>query len=398
MHERQQTRMVHRLLLAAMSICSGTSSLFPQAIPPTSQHPRLTVALTTYGFSPEKGVSNRIFFRDLSVGKLMAFDPGLKLVFISEDVLVAYSVLQKGADWRTASRELQAYFIRTSDGTLWAKKTWPSTIRKDESDADTEGRIIPLRDGRFLVDANGTLMLYGRDLSLIREKKLAPFGPTEMWSVQSVSEGREIFLRHETSLCPDRDRCAVQYEWRDAESFEPLNSAVGDVFQGRRVRAAGDGVYIAWSSNTNSVFEPNTVPRKLCDDWRCSQMSVNTFLAQGRVVLWSSTEGVGVADLRRGLLWFQAPSVGEVRNFSFGQVETSLTENRFAMWASTSKKSVFDSVIVRSSVLFIFDTNNPNHVFAIPEPPGSGLFALSPSGSELATVDGKSQLHFYNVP
>lgn len=398
MHKCQQTRVVFQFLLVAMSICCGTFSLFPQAVPPSAQKPRLTVSLTRYGFSPEKGVSNRIFFRDVSVAKLMAFDPGIKLVFISEDVMVAYSTLLNGSDWRTASRQLQAYFIRTSDGSLLAKKAWPSTIRKDESNADTESRIIALRDGRFLVEANGTLMFYGSDLTLIREKRLEPFGPMEMWGVQNVSDGREIFLRHETSKCPDRDRCPVQYEWRDAASFQLVDSAVGDVFQGRGVRGAGGGVYIGWSLNSNTVFEPNKTPHKLCEDWRCSQMSVDAFLPRDLVVMSSSTEGVGVVDPRRGFLWFQAPSIEEERNFCFGQVETSLTGNRLAIWVSTSKKSVFDSVIVRSSVLFIFDVNNPKHVFAIPEHPGGGLFALSPSGSELATAEGESQLHLYNVP
>ena len=398
MSKCQQTKLVLRFLLLAMSIYSGTFSLFPQAVPSTAQKPRWTVSLTKYGFSPVKGVSNRVFFRDFSVAKLMAFDPGLKLVFISEGVLVAYSTLQKGSDWRTASRQLEAYFIRTSDGTLLAKKTWPSAIRKDESNADTESRIIALRHGRFLVDANGTLMLYDSGLSLIREEKLKPFGPTEIWGIQSVSEGREIFLRHETSLCPDRDRCAVKYEGRDAESFLRIDSAVGDVFQGRAVRGSGDGVFVGWSSNTNAVFEPNKTPRKLCDEWPCSQVIVDASLPHNLAVISSFFDGVGVVDLQRGLLWFDGPSMGKAHNLLFGAVETAIEGNRFAMWVSATKKGVFDSVMVRSSVLFVFDGDNPKHVFAMPEHLGGGLFAISPSGRELATGEGESQLHLYNIP
>jgi hypothetical protein len=398
MHKCQQTRLGLRVLFITICICCRIVSLSAQAVLPTLQRPRLTVSLKKYGYVPQKSASNRIFFRDISVGKLMALDPGLKLLFISEDVLVAYSTIEIGSDWRTASRQLEAYFIRTSDGTLLAKKTWRSTIRKDESDADTESRIIALRDGRFLIDANGTLMLYGIDLSLIREKILEPFGSREMWGVQSVSDGREIFLRRETADCPDRDRCPVQYEWRDAESFLLLDSAVGDVFQGRGVRGAGDGIYIGWSSNTNSIFEPNKTPHKLCDDWRCSQAFVDAFLPRNLAVISSYFDGVGVVDLQRGLLWFDAPTIDKAHSLSFGEIETTATGNRFGVWVSAIKNSVFDSVMVRSSVLFVFDTNNPKHVFAIPEPTGGGLFSLSPSGSQLATGEAESQLHLYNVP
>ena len=352
--------------VSAIFLSFGICALRSQTIPP-AQQPRLTVPLTGYGWVPQKSVSNRKFLGDVSVAKLMALDLGTKILFVSEDVLVAYSTVQKGSDWRTASRQLQAYFIRTSDGTLLDKKTWPSSLRKDESNADTESRIMALRDGHFLVEANGTLMLYGSDLSLIREEKLEPFGPTEMWSVQSVSEGREIFLRHETSDCPDRDRCPVKYEWQDAESFRLLDSAVGDVFQGRGVRGAGDGVYIGWSSNGNSIFEPNRIPHKLCDDWRCSQMAVDAFLPLDLFVISSYFGGVGVVDRQRGLLWFDAPHVEKAHNLSFGKVETTVVGNKFGIWVSAIKKSVFDSVMVRSSVLFIFAVNNPRHVLAIPE-------------------------------
>ena len=396
MHKFQQTRLP--VLLVTICICCRIVSLSAQEALPTLQRPRLTVSLKKYGYVPRKSVSNRIFFRDISVGKLMALDPGLKLLFISEDVLVAYSTIEKGSDWRTASRQLEAYFIRTSDGMLLAKKTWQSAIRKDESDADTESRVIALRDGRFLIDANGTLMLYGSDLTLIREKTLEPFGSSDMWGVQSVSDGREIFIRHETTACPDPDRCPVQYEWRDAESFQLLDSTVGDVFQGRGVQGAGDGVYIGWSSNANTIFGPNRTPQKICDDPRCSGTVVDAFLPRDLLVISSYFDGVGVVDRQRGLLWFNAPSVQRVHSLSFGEIETTARGNRFGIWVSAIRKSVFDSVMVKSSVLFVFDTDSPKHVLAIPEPPGGGLFSLSPSGSQLATGESKSQLHLYNVP
>ena len=213
-----------------------------------------------------------------------------------------------------------------------------------------------------------------------------------------MSEGREIFLRHETSDCPDRDRCSVKYQWRDAASFQLLHSAVGDVLQGRAVCGAGDGVFIGWNSNAHTIFEPNRTPHKICDDPRCSGAVVNAFLPQNVLVISSYFDGVGVVDRQRGLLWFDAPSADKAHSLSFGEVETTLKGSRFGIWVSAIRKSVFDSVMVRSSVLFIFDTDNPKHVFAIPEPPGGGKFALSPAGKQLATFDDGGLLHLYDVP
>jgi hypothetical protein len=392
-------RVIQSLLLLAVTlvlIAPGTAQHARQTKLPAPQ-PRWTVSLANYGWTSGKGESNRKFFRDISVGKLMALDPAIKLLFISEDVLVAYSTVRTGSDWRTASRRLEADFIRTSDGNLLAVRKWPSTIRKDLSDADTESRIIALGGGRFLVDVNGTLMLYGSDLSLIREKKLEPFGPTEMWGVQRIADGREIFLRHETSICPGRDYCLPEYEWRDAETFRLLSKAVGDDSHGRGVRGAEDGAFIAWSSPGYSIFRPDQPPRKICGYPLCSKVIIDAATSSNYLVVSSCLDGIGVVDQQRGLLWFDAPSKEDLLNLSFGVVGASLSGGRFAVWVSAIKKGMFDSVLVYSSGLFIFDIDSPKHVFELPEHPGGGQFALSPNGKALATLDDNG-LRLYDIP
>ncbi|WP_348260992.1 hypothetical protein P8935_14395 [Telmatobacter sp. DSM 110680] len=392
---RWETRPIFRISFSVMSLFFGFCAPLPQATL-EAQQPRLTVSLTRYGWAPQKSDSDRIFFRDFSVNKLVALDLGTKLVFVSEDVLVVYSTVQKGSDWRTASRQLEAYFIRASDGTLLTKKTWPSTIRKDLSDADSESRIIALENGRFLVDADGRLLLYGSNLSLIRELKLEPFGPTELWGVQSVASGREIFLRHESAVFSDTNLRAVNYEWRDATTFRLITSVIGDVDQGMGVRGAEDGAFIAWSSPSYSIFRPNQPPDKICSNPICNRVTINAVVSSNYLVVSSFLDGIGVVDRQKGLLWFDTPSVEGSHKLAFGSVVAASTGNRFAIWISASKKCTFDSVLIRSSALFLFDINNPRHIFEIPEHPGGGEFALSPRGKQLATFDDQG-LHFYDV-
>jgi len=393
-------RVFQSLLFLAVTpalIAQETARHTPQIKLPTPQ-PRWTVSLAKHGWTPQESESNRVFFRDMSIGKLMALDLGIKLVFVSSDVLVAYSTVKTGKNWRTASRKLQAYFIRVSDGSLLEFQEWTSTIRKDTSRADTESRVIPLTDGRFLVQASGTLLLYGSDLAPIRELKLEPFGPTEMWGVQRIADGREIFLRHESSICPGRNHCLPEYEWRDAETFQLLSKSVGDDSDGRDVRGAEDGAFIAWTSPGYSIFRPNQPLRKICSDPLCNRIGIDDAGSSKYFLVSSEWDGIGVVDRQRGLLWFDSPApTNDPHNLSFGFVGTSLSGSRFAFWVSAFKKGVFDSVLVRRMVLFVFDIDNPKHVFAMAEPSGGAVYALSPDGKQIAAFDDKG-LHLYDVP
>jgi hypothetical protein len=393
-------RVFQSLLFLAVTpalIAQETARHTPQIKLPTPQ-PRWTVSLAKHGWTPQESESNRVFFRDMSIGKLMALDLGIKLVFVSSDVLVAYSTVKTGQNWRTASRRLQAYFIRVSDGSLIKVQQWTSTIRKDPSIADTESRIIPLTDGRFLVQANGTVMLYGSGLSLIRELKLNPFGPTEMWGIQRIADGSEIFLRHETSICPGRDYCIPEYEWRDAEAFQLLGKAVGNDSDGRDVRGAEDGAFIKWTSPGYSIFRPNQPPRKICSDPLCNRIGIDDGGSSKYFLVSSEWDGIGVVDRQRGLLWFAPPSpTNDPHNLSFGFIDTALSGRRFAFWVNAFKKGLFDSVLVRHMALFVFDIDNPKHVFAMAEPSRGAVYALSPDGKQIAAFDDKG-LHLYDVP
>ena len=128
------------LLLALWAIFENVpGKTQAQNASPTSQ-PKWSIELRTYGWNPPKDESNRSFFRDFSLAKLEAGDPNTRVLFINSDTLVAYHTNQDGKDWRTASRQLEAFFISAEDGRLLSRKVWPTDLRGSERELrDSEG-------------------------------------------------------------------------------------------------------------------------------------------------------------------------------------------------------------------------------------------------------------------
>lgn len=350
---------------------------------PRPHQARWTISLKNYGWVPPRFESDRSFFRDFTIAKLMAVDDNTRLLFNSNDALAAYETVQQGDDWRTAKRTLRAFFLQADSGSLGNTREWQTCVRKDEGSGDSESRMIALDSGRFLVDACGTLTVYATDLSVVRQYKLERDSPIDIWAVQSVDEGKQIFLRHELLGV-----LSVGYEWRDTDTFSLLNSQHGDVYQGRGVRGADDGTFIAGGPYRTRVFVPGAPPRDLCTDPRCGDVSAEVVMGTRYLVIRSYWDGIGVVDRDRDLLWFNSPSRGgQQHDMSFGHVVTS-SGRRFAVSvAGCSKKAVFDSVRVRSNMIFVYDVTDSKYLFAQPFEELSD-FALSPDGKRLAVLNG----------
>ncbi|MGH9518205.1 MAG: hypothetical protein ACRD2D_01090, partial [Terriglobales bacterium] len=162
-----------KLLLILLIVCGSSSENSAEGPRPGQAHAAIwTVDLRSYGWRGPITESNREFFRDFTLEKLAAEDIRTKLLFISNDVLVAYHTKVDGRDWRTAKRSLDGFFLKVGDGSLLARRQWPSVLRKDGSDADTEARIVALQNGKILVISDGILMLYSDHLQLIDQHKL----------------------------------------------------------------------------------------------------------------------------------------------------------------------------------------------------------------------------------
>jgi hypothetical protein len=102
---------------------------------------------------------------------------------------------------------------------LLHKRSWPTSLRKDSDDRrDSEARLIPLNDGRFIACTNATLALYNTNFELQKEKKLEPSGPSDFWSMQRAGDSELIFLRHES-----RSERSVMFSWLDASTLEVIS-------------------------------------------------------------------------------------------------------------------------------------------------------------------------------
>jgi hypothetical protein len=130
------------LVLAALTTWLGSAR--GEEHPAGASVPEAVVDLRTLGWVPPPHVSDREFFKDMSLGKLEALDENTRILFLTEDVIVVYHTKQEGRDWRTSPRFLEAFFIQAKDGGLLSIETWPVSPRKAYDDRrDSEARLIP---------------------------------------------------------------------------------------------------------------------------------------------------------------------------------------------------------------------------------------------------------------
>jgi hypothetical protein len=354
----------------------------------------VVVDLAKIGWTPPTSESNRTFFKDFTLSKLFAIDQDTRVVFLDEDVIVVYHTKQDGKDWRTAPRIMEAFFIRVRDGTLLSRQRWPTGLRKSMDDLfDSEARLIPLHNSRFLVFANGVITEYGPNLELLKQKKLEPSASTDLWSAQSVSGGKAIVLRHESTSGQ------VTYSWLMSDSLEEKFAI--RVYQGRDF-SAGQGVY----ADENSVYtrsrtgirmiDRDQSVRTICDDPLCREDGRLRVLSSHHVG-WSGRSGIGIVDTERGgLAWSKTAQPQYPRNkFQFGEMRSAMSGTKFAAWvAATGKKAFFDGVEIGSTpTILVYDfARSKDDPVVIRMNPVEGLWdsALSPNGTKLALFDGSS--------
>lgn len=337
-----QTRLY--LLLSLVLLFIGTIQGQKSSPPPIL---KWAAKLNTYGSNPPQTISNKQLFKDFTLSKLEALDPNIRIRFISNDVVVVYHTKEEGKDWRTASRQLEAFFISAKDGRLLSKREWPTEARRSGSDLlDSESRLIPLSDGRFLVFANHTMLLYGSNLELLRQKKLEPSTSGDLWSAQSVASGHKIFLRHQSA-----SEQQTVYFWIDPDTLLPLAQMFGP--QGKNFSTAvtaGDDFVLTVPGLSGHGMTIRTVTAGLdvstkiiCSDELCGEGGW-LVLSSSRIAI-SGRHGIGVVDTEKGLLWSQQiASTANPNEFQFGDIETAMSGNRFGIWMTAYHKTLFDGI------------------------------------------------------
>jgi hypothetical protein len=387
------------LIIPVLLVCLGPCG-HSQAS--DAHRPNWSKELKGYGWTAPKPESNKAYFRDFSLGKLAATDINSRIVFVKNDVIVAYHTKQEGQDWRTASRCLQAFFINANDGALLTTLEWPSITRGSESDLiDSESRLIPVSDGRFLVLANRTMMLYRDNRELLKKKKLESVESGDLWSVQSVANGDKIFLRHQSAAEQQTD-----YFWLTSDTLLPFSqmpgprgpnfsvqATAGDDFVITTVGFSGPGITTGIAKASVDGSTKIICSEQFCREAGGDATSLHTVAVSGR-------RGFGIVDTEHGLLWSkQIPSGSNANDFQFGRARAAMSAQEFAIWMTSMHPETFDGVRVgKTPTLLVYDASSGRLLFSIPIQRKSGNFdfALSPDGTRLAIFDG-ANLSLYTI-
>lgn len=373
--------------LAILIACSGIKE--QASVVQTTPTPTVVVELTKMGWASPRAESNRAFFKDITPDKLFALDNNTRVVFLSEDVIVVYHTKREGRDWRTASRSMETFFVRTKDGSLLSTRSWPVGLRKSQDDLiDSEARFVPIGNGNFGVLTSGVMKLYDSNVELLREKKLEPSGPNDFWSAQNVPDGKEIFLRHASTSS------GVEYLWLAADTLEVEHKVAG--YQGRDYSIGGA------IATRDAVFERSRLgirmidrdqrSKVICDDPLCRETGSFQMLPSPSLG-WSGMSGIGIVDIvRGGLVWskcVQPQSRGDA--FEFGRMRSAISGTKFAVWVSASRRAMFDEVEISSLTILVYDIANLKNrpsVLHVRATKSDWDFALSPNGTKLAFFNG----------
>jgi hypothetical protein len=386
----RNARALFLFLISLLVFCNASSKTHPQSTS-SGVHAKWTIELKKYGWIPAKSESDKKFFKDFTPAKLEGLDQNTRVLFISNDELVVYHTKQEGENYRTATREVEAFFVNAQDGSLLETKLWPVQMRRSGQDLrDSEARLVPLGGDRFLILANGTILIYGRELNLINQEKLEPPSSTGPWSVQSVAGGTQIFLRHEPGL-------AVTYEWRASDTLQVLRKTPGyrdRLFHPQAVVDAGENAVFTGGRSGIEMITPDQQMKIICDDPFCRDDG-ELHVLSSRYIVFAGRRGIGVIDPDHGLIWSKTISRDLNLNrdpFQFGGLVSSISGTRFGFWMTSYRKTLFDGVKVHQSpVLLIYDATNPKLLCSIPmKLYGDFNIALSPDEKHVAIFDNAS--------
>ena len=177
--------------------------------------PVLSLDIQTLGFSPITQRDWQRMAKDIyatrNAGLLESQDPHVRINFISNEIVVISWTRGPNSEVRwDEPLFLKAVFIEVKSGAVRFRQDWPMHKRRRmTSNADSEGRVLPVYGGRFIVHAYGELLLYSTDYRLSQKLELAtPEGGYR--SVTVLPGGKQLFLRHESLE-------GITYSWLNAD-------------------------------------------------------------------------------------------------------------------------------------------------------------------------------------
>jgi hypothetical protein len=267
---------------------------------------------------------------------------------------------------------------------------------------DSESRLIPLEKGDMAVIANRTIMLYDERLQLVKEQKLEPSAAGELYSVQSVANGKELFVRHQSSANQQ-----TNYSWLNSEDLSEVSTMAGP--RGKQFSVPvtpGEDFVLTFSEFLSAGATTGIVAlssggsiKTICSSQLCREDHIVAYASPFLVV--SGRRGIAVVDVDHGLRWLKhLPPTSNPNEFQFGSIRTSMSGKTFAVWLTSLQSATFDGVpLGKAPQVFVYDTESGKLLAILPVEPTSGNFdfALSPSGRQLIVFDGR-EVRLYTVP
>lgn len=353
-----------------------------------SQEAPLSIDLRHFGFQP---ISERDFKRgdaelfatknyDQRMQLMETWDDHTKTAFLSNHILAVYHSRQQ---------VLEAMFLNAQNGALLRKQEWPVRIRHASSDLlDSEARIYPVKDDKFVVCAGDKLTLYSLDYKVLHEMAVPTKGWQDRWSVQVLPGGDQIFLRRELGG-------KVEYSWLDVDSFRVIHTEPGIRTPNFDVRGGvlasehfvfADKIYSATDTSHAEAYPPGDCPRGVSDltlgqDQLLKYGDCGFNVFKGTAKLW----GRGSNDPKR---------------IAHGFAERNLSGTRFLLNYVGDRRSVIDGVAISEDGTFlVYDVIAQKLVFSLSNQKLSwdNTAALSPDGTKLAVLNGAS-VRIFRIP
>jgi hypothetical protein len=272
-------------------------------------------------------------------------------------------------------------------GTLLRKQEWKIASRQNPIDTiESESRILALSSGRYMVQANHTLLFYDSEGNLLKQHQLGP----GMWGVQSEDNGEELVIRHVTDgrtvyhwVEPDSMRVKAEY-WDDS----PNRSQIGLLaVRGALIDIEKDGLRSV--SNTGNE-------RLLCSSELCRAPAVKSAYPTDRGVVVMSRFGACSISLEQGVLWAKRTPSSGFDQIKVGPAIQSISGRRFGLFVYRGRKyREFDGIkLTQPAEIFVYDAENPNALTILPGAAEDA--AISPSNTRLATLND-AQLKLYDL-
>jgi len=185
---------------------------------------RRTIDLTQIGVRSSGSFSGQDRSAVVDPARIEALDPTPKLVVLSNDVLIVY-LTENGGQPLSDPRIIRAWFLDAQRMTILRAQTWTARAKQF---SNSEGQLIDVRDGCFVIMADRKLLLY-RGSQLLAKRLLSP------------GDWYMVLLRH--ALPGGR----TDYLWLDSQTLEQTGSPIADRDSYRHLTLLGGGMEVASS-------------------------------------------------------------------------------------------------------------------------------------------------------